>query len=232
MGRKLLGAVVWRWRWLGSFGRGRGFRRRGRHFGRGWSFRRRYGWRSSDGFSPLALRLALRLGMRKLLESLAESRFRGRWWRRNPQLRQSHVGRQGRRLRGFQQLRQQRQNQQATNDDRSSFPSCSPANAQSHISPSFQRPRFSPQLSKESGPGGAAARFRASTELRQTLVGTGWVPLRTACTFSPEAVGERRPLTAKKLREEGHPTRPYATASRSSAMSFSWSSTQSPGLRE
>jgi hypothetical protein len=70
---------------------------------------------------------------------------------------------------------------------------------------------------------------------RQLWSGRGWGPLRTACTFSEMRLADSRKLSSEKVERGGTPNpslpNPYTTLSRSSAMSRSWSSTQSPGLR-
>ncbi len=213
-------AIVWRsrcrntrrrsfWRWRG---RGRFFR----SFRRGW-WRRRWGWNEAFVLllgltmrvvNSLPLRMDL-LGPwsdRRLLRRIDLDRLdRCRFYSRQP-----NISRYRRRLGRLQQARchPQRKKHQSSNKEHSA--SLRPANPQTHNELSPQIEEFSPWRSG----------------------GEGRAALHAACTFSAFRSLPAANSPPKKLSGEGHPTLSYATLSRSSAMSASWSSTQSPGFRE
>src|SRR5881394_546292 len=102
----------------------------------------------------------------------------------------------------------------AANHDGSSFSCKLPLNAESHaaIKPSAQGVLPPKLWGREVGVSLQRSGVRFSPQPRS----------RTAAMSEAKNPASRRDT----------PTSLYATASRNSAMSFSWSSTQSPGLRE
>ncbi len=165
--------------------------------------------------------------------------------RRATHARQSDVSRQRLRSWRLQQRWSKLKRHEADNNHGSSFGRKLPANAQSHEASkgSAQRVR-PPEAMEKKGRGcpssAAASSFRPGNNLgrpqsqRRKPSKQEGHPRPFYATVSSKQEGHPRPFYATvSSKQEGHPRPlPYATASRSSSMSFNCSSTQSPGLRE